>query len=221
MSVLPVERPGPMYSPFHSDLDDPDHLTTCAGEVRLVAQPAAVARARAFTRARLARWGLGEMSDACVLVVSEMTTNAITVTRLTQAAHGHVRALPPGARSFPEGGDVPDRPPSPLPPGSLPPAAGVGAYSILLRLRLTATDLFAEVWDDCGGTPEPADAGEDDESGRGLYLVGMCSDEWGHLPAPGGGKVVFARWGLPAGWSGSASPPRWPYAHSHARTTRA
>ncbi|MGC5012421.1 ATP-binding protein [Streptosporangium sp. DT93] len=182
MSVLPVERPGPMYSPFHSDLDDPDHLTLNADELRLAAQPAAASRAREFTRARLDRWGLAELTDACVLVVSEMTTNAITVTRATRAAE---------------------------------------ACPIVLRLRVTAEGLFAEVWDGCGGTPEPADPGEDDESGRGLRLVGMCTDEWGHYPAPGGGKVVFGRWSLPVTWRCPVLAPRWPQVPSHARTTRA
>lgn len=188
MSVLPVERPGPMYSPFHSDLDDPDHPTLSADEVRLTAQPAAASRAREFTRARLARWGLAELTDVCVLVVSEMTTNAITVTRASRA-----------------GGT----------------GGAAGAYPIVLRLRVTAEGLFAEVWDGCGGTPEPADPGEDDENGRGLRLVGMCTDEWGHYPAPGGGKVVFGRWRLPVTWRCPALLPRRPHAPSHARTTRA
>ncbi|MEU4829309.1 ATP-binding protein [Streptosporangium sp. NPDC023615] len=181
MSVLPVERPGPMYSPFHSDLDDPDHPALNADEVRLAARPAAASQAREFTRVRLARWGLADLSDVCVLVVSEMTTNAITVTR----------------------------------------ARAGEAYPIVLRLRVTAEGLFAEVWDGCGGTPEPADPGEDDENGRGLRLVGMCTDEWGHYPAPGGGKVVFGRWRLPVSWRCPAFAPRWPRTPSHARTTRA
>ncbi|MFI6453147.1 ATP-binding protein [Streptosporangium amethystogenes] len=73
-------------------------------------------------------------------------------------------------------------------------------YPILLRLRLTTAGLFAEVWDSNDGTPRGTAAGQDDESGRGLLLVGLCADEWGHYRSQTGGKVVFGRWILPSSW---------------------
>ncbi|MFF3445296.1 ATP-binding protein [Streptosporangium sp. NPDC002721] len=196
MTVLPVERPGPMHSPFHPDPDAADHLSLDANELRLAAQPAAASRARDFTRAQLLAWGLEELSDLCVLVVSEMTTNAIKAT-----------ATPPVPYGYPH------------PPGHAG-ARAAGPYPILLRLRLTTGGLFAEVWDGCDGTPEVVEAGEDDESGRGLWLVGMCTDEWGHYLSPDGGKVVFGRWALPSAWRASDTVFPRPYAYSRTRATR-
>ncbi|MEU8383995.1 ATP-binding protein [Streptosporangium sp. NPDC048865] len=208
MTVLPVERPGPMHSPFHPDPDAADHLSLDASELRLAAQPAAVSQARGFTRAYLLRWGLEELSDLCVLVVSEMTTNAVKAT-----------ATPPGAYGY-TCPSVPGHPyPSDCPPACAR-ARAAGPSPILLRLRLTLAGLFVEVWDGCDGSPEVVDAGEDGESGRGLRLVGMCTDEWGHYRSPGGGKVVFGRWALPSSWRAPDAPSPQPYAHSRVRAAR-
>ncbi|MGJ6967447.1 ATP-binding protein [Streptosporangium sp. G11] len=223
MTVLPVERPGPMHSPFHPDLDAADHLSPDspdspdfldfldsrdsqdfldANELRLAAQPAAASRARDFTRAQLRAWGLEGLSDLCVLVVSEMTTNAVKATAVPPIPYGytcpHTSACPPACAR----------------------ARTAGPYPILLRLRLTTEGLFAEVWDSCEGSPEVAEAGEDDESGRGLRLVGLCTDEWGHYRSPNGGKVVFGRWALPPAWHGPAEAPSRPYAYSRGRVAR-
>ncbi|WP_329425334.1 ATP-binding protein [Streptosporangium sp. NBC_01495] len=201
MTVLPVERPGPMHSPFHPDLDAADHLSLDANELWLAAQPASASQARDFTRAQLRTWGLEELTDLCVLVVSEMTTNAIKATATPSIPYGYAR--PPA--------DHPHT--SDHPPGRAR-ARTAGPYPILLRLRLTTGGLFAEVWDSCDGSPEIAEAGEDDESGRGLRLVGMCTDEWGHYPSPDGGKVVFGRWALPSAWHTPAVAPPRLYAYS-------
>ena len=51
------------------------------------------------------------------------------------------------------------------------------------------------VWDGSPRPPMPLDqaAGEIDEGGRGLMLVGALSDRWSWYPVPGtGGKVVWA-----------------------------
>jgi hypothetical protein len=51
------------------------------------------------------------------------------------------------------------------------------------------------VWDAVREVPEPAEAGEDDESGRGLGIVDTLSGrQWEcYLPAePFGGKVTWA-----------------------------
>lgn len=56
--------------------------------------------------------------------------------------------------------------------------------------------LLIEVFDTVPGAPERRYAGDGDESGRGLMIVGALSEEWGTRPCPGG-KVVYARLGAP------------------------
>ncbi|MER5625261.1 ATP-binding protein [Streptosporangium sp. NPDC002544] len=199
MTVLPVERPGPMHSPFHPDLGAPDELSLDAAELRLAAQPTAASQARDFTRTQLRRWGLRELSDVCVLVVSEMTTNAIKATAVPHTPDGYAC-------------------PHPSAPCACSQVAG--PYPIVLRLRLTTVGLFAEVWDSSDGEPQITEAGEDDESGRGLQLVGVCTDEWGHYRSPARGKVVFGRWALPFARHGLDVVPRQPAAYSRIRTAR-
>ncbi|WP_030906084.1 ATP-binding protein [Streptosporangium amethystogenes] len=228
MTVLPVERPGPMHSPFHPDLGASDHLSLDADELRLTAQPAAASQAREFTRARLRAWGLDELSDACVLVVSEMTTNAVKATAVPHIPDGYACPHPSPAPAGPSAPDpsAPDLcspgrrvPARPVSPSCACPRA-TDPYPILLRLRLTTAGLFAEVWDSNDGTPRVTAAGQDDESGRGLLLVGLCADEWGHYRSPTGGKVVFGRWILPPSWRRPAVPPGQPYAYPRLRVTR-
>jgi len=211
MTVLPVERLGPMHSPFHPDPDAADRLSPDfpgspgspdANELRLVAQPVAASQARDFTRAQLRTWGLEELSELCVLVVSEMTTNAIKATATPPIPYGYPHPQAPGHPA----GDARAR--------------TAGLYPILLRLHLTTEGLLVEVWDSSDASPKITEAGEDDESGRGLLLVGMCADEWGHHPSPGGGKVVFARWALPSARRAPATAPSRPYAYSQTRATR-
>jgi hypothetical protein len=49
------------------------------------------------------------------------------------------------------------------------------------------------IWDATEKPPLPRDAADDDESGRGLTIVGKLSAEWGfYYPAGPGGKVTWA-----------------------------
>jgi anti-sigma regulatory factor (Ser/Thr protein kinase) len=50
----------------------------------IASNPAELATARRFTESRLAEWGIGSVSEAVVLVVSELATNAMI--------HGHAKA---------------------------------------------------------------------------------------------------------------------------------
>jgi anti-sigma regulatory factor (Ser/Thr protein kinase) len=53
------------------------------------------------------------------------------------------------------------------------------------------------VWDACPQLPALTQADDDAESGRGLLLVEMFSDQWGTYPTPQtGGKVVWALCGM-------------------------
>jgi anti-sigma regulatory factor (Ser/Thr protein kinase) len=69
-----------------------------------------------------------------------------------------------------------------------------GRPFIRLILTLDHGDLAILVRDYCPGTPQPGNAGADDENGRGLFLVQSMSDRFGWSPADDGapGKVVWA-----------------------------
>lgn len=61
-----------------------------------------------------------------------------------------------------------------------------------LRLVLTTSALRVEVGDGGDGSPDPLLAHDDDEHGRGLYLVAALSQAWGVDSDASGGKVVWA-----------------------------
>lgn len=61
---------------------------------------------------------------------------------------------------------------------------------IALTLRLTDTSLLIEVWDANPAPPVLQDADLTCECGRGLLLVDILGDGWGHRAADGG-KVVW------------------------------
>ena len=66
-----------------------------------------------------------------------------------------------------------------------------------LAIRLTAADLVLEVWDASPLRPVPQDAGIADDRGRGLLLVDVLADSWGHRAADGG-KIVWCAVQIPS-----------------------
>lgn len=69
-----------------------------------------------------------------------------------------------------------------------------GRPYIRLVLTLDEGELAIIVRDYCSGSPQPRDAGTDDEDGRGLLLVQAMSSRTGWYPVGDGtpGKVVWA-----------------------------
>ncbi len=70
---------------------------------------------------------------------------------------------------------------------------------IRLWLLSDSSRVLLLVWDALPGTPLPRKAGDDDESGRGLFLVQQLSAAWGSYRPPGnyapghdGGKATWA-----------------------------
>lgn len=70
----------------------------------------------------------------------------------------------------------------------------LGHPVIRLILTLDHGELAIFVHDDCPGAPEPANADDEDENGRGLLLVKAVSSRWGWYATGDGtsGKVVWA-----------------------------
>jgi hypothetical protein len=133
--------------------------------LELGAYPDAPGRARGHTRNVLAEWGLGQFTDAVTLIVSELVTNAVAATREVRWEAG-------------------------LPPVRLWLLGGAGVNG--------AGEVMVAVWDAVAGRSVPTEphlAGEEDECGRGLSIVGCLSgQQWdSYLPsAPYGGKVTRA-----------------------------
>jgi len=64
-------------------------------------------------------------------------------------------------------------------------------------VRITVTSdgesLVIRVWDASDDMPVRQEAGPDDDSGRGLMIIGALSADWGSYREPDGGKTVWAR----------------------------
>ena len=60
-----------------------------------------------------------------------------------------------------------------------------------VMVRLTPTAARVEVTDASADGVAPRDATTEEDSGRGLALVGNLARRWGVRPAPGGGKTVW------------------------------
>lgn len=69
--------------------------------------------------------------------------------------------------------------------------------AIHVRLLLFRTSIVIEVWDGKPTAPMPLDVAGEQESGRGLAIVAALSARWSWLPAPPGGKVVWAELAIP------------------------
>jgi len=67
-----------------------------------------------------------------------------------------------------------------------------GAWPVRLWLLSDRSRLLVIVWDVSPELPVRADVGLDAESGRGLLLVEMISDQWGTVATPPCGKTVWA-----------------------------
>ncbi len=125
--------------------------------IHLGALPDAPRRARRFITSLMAQWGLAserETVETLELLISEVTTNAV---RATGRDSGPVDAL-----------------------------SGETIPTIEVRARATdrtptTTEVVVEVWDNSPDTSPvpPADAADDAEGGRGLFLIGALAHAWG------------------------------------------
>jgi hypothetical protein len=67
-----------------------------------------------------------------------------------------------------------------------------GRTAFQVRLYLPCAGcLRVEVFDANAALPEPREADEDAEAGRGLLLIACMSERWGYVLAPPG-KIVYA-----------------------------
>ena len=136
--------------------------------LNLAALPTAVVCSRMFVKHTLRSWNLAGHIDAAELVASELVTNAVKATGVV---------LPnPGWRDM------------------------ENVALINVRIMAQGDGVSIQVWDKSLEPPvQPAaGAGDDDESGRGLFIVRALARQVGHFYPRVGGKVVWAELALEA-----------------------
>ncbi|MCA2224583.1 ATP-binding SpoIIE family protein phosphatase [Nonomuraea aurantiaca] len=144
------------------------------------AQPIMVGEARRMASEAFGGWNVPEeRAELACLLVSEVVTNVVL-----HAAHGSVprRELvvegPP--LPFEESWDIPGFEDE-----------VVSDKEFTLRLRRGEESVWVEVFDQDLRLPRIRSAGENDEGGRGLYLVDQLARRWGSRPTREGKAVWF------------------------------
>ena len=162
-------------------------------EVRLPAVPIRVSEARKTAFDTFIECGMDDdQADLACLLVSEVVTNVVLH---TAAALGPRRdfAFDVVGRSTVSGG-IEDWIDSPF-SEDLAAAHGSAGVSpdqeFLLRIRKGQTSVWVEVFDSDLRLPRIRMAGENDEGGRGLYLVDQLAIRWGSRPTDEGKAVWF------------------------------
>ncbi len=138
----------------------------------LPALPKSVATARMYTRDTLKKWHLDHVVEGAELIASELVTNAI------KATYG-------GLGDDPAYVELHDK-----------------VRPICLCLSRTSSSTVIEVWDETRTPPQMRAPGDDEEGGRGLWLVETYSKAWGFgwPRADGrrpGGTIVWAELATP------------------------
>ncbi|MGI5479297.1 ATP-binding protein [Streptomyces lavendofoliae] len=143
-----------------SVINAPDHQKS----LTLAANDRAPGKARSFTREALTAWGVEDLLDQAVLIVSELTTNA--------ERHGRT---PDADAGVPSGTD------------------GEPVDEITLTLALQDGVVGIEVEDNSPAPPVPRIPSFYETSGRGLHLVSATASAWTSCLKEGGrGKRVIA-----------------------------
>jgi anti-sigma regulatory factor (Ser/Thr protein kinase) len=135
------------------------HQDVLSDELELAALPSAVSLTRCFIEEYLRKWSLEDLADVAQLVASEIVTNAIKVTGLTEQ--------PADCTALHD--------------------ADIGR--VITRMRWSASRLIIETWDGDHHTPVAASPLDLDEGGRGLMIVAALTAAWGHYPAATGKVV--------------------------------
>ena len=153
------------------------------------AQPIMVSEARRMAAETFERWGIAEdQADLACLLVSEVVTNVVL--------HASVARTPRREmvlESVPGPGGLYDEDPWSLPElmNGMDEPEHDEEKRFRLRLRRGASAIWVEVFDSDLRLPRLRNAGENDEGGRGLYLVDQLTNRWGSRPTKDGKAVWF------------------------------
>jgi anti-sigma regulatory factor (Ser/Thr protein kinase) len=143
-----------------------------------------VSEARRLAADAFAAWSMeDEQAELACLLVSEVVTNVVL----------HTATAPSPRHEFAMEGIGPlaavleDWDGSPFADDF----TGGGSQEFTVRLRKGAASIWVEVFDTDLRLPRIRTAGENDEGGRGLYLVDQLATRWGTRPTEGGKAVWF------------------------------
>jgi PAS domain S-box-containing protein len=154
-------------------------------EVNFPAEPIRVSEARRLAHQAFTSWGMEpDQADLACLLVSEVVTNVVLHAAVSPVPR-HEFALDSAGGLEP--GALDDRAALPLAEDFTP----LGGREFTLRLRRGETAVWVEVFDPDLRLPRIRSAGENDEGGRGLYLVDQLATRWGSRPTQDGKAVWF------------------------------
>ncbi len=168
------------------------------------AEPIRVSEARKLAHDTFVRWGMElEQVDLACLLVSEVVTNVVL----------HAAISPSPRNEFVAGAEASALGLAAGSAGAAAPAAPAGSAAeelldewpdlhfgvghspvgkeFTLRLRRGTASIWVEVFDADLRLPRIRSAGENDEGGRGLYLVDQLATRWGSRPTHDGKAVWF------------------------------
>ncbi|MEU6730767.1 SpoIIE family protein phosphatase [Nonomuraea wenchangensis] len=144
------------------------------------AQPIMVGEARRMAAEAFSGWNVPEeRAELACLLVSEVVTNVVL--------HASTATVPRRELSV-------DGPPLPFEESWDMPGfedEAIGDKEFTLRLRRGEEAVWVEVFDQDLRLPRIRSAGENDEGGRGLYLVDQLARRWGSRPTKEGKAVWF------------------------------
>jgi anti-sigma regulatory factor (Ser/Thr protein kinase) len=121
--------------------------------ISLAALPDAPQRSRAFLRDLMKLWNLPTDDDTAESALLLLSELATNAVQATGRDSG---------------------PCNPLPSETVP--------TIEVRAEASCTGLMVAVWDNSTTPPMVTDAADDQEGGRGMFLVTVLADEWGWCP---------------------------------------
>jgi PAS domain S-box-containing protein len=159
------------------------------------AEPIRVSEARRLAHQTFTSWGMDlDQANLACLLVSEVVTNVVLHAAAAPAPR-HEFALEPAGPLEAEALDVWSGPvlgdAAPSPDGQGSQDGQDRSREFTLRLRRGEAAVWVEVFDPDLRLPRIRTAGENDEGGRGLYLVDQLATRWGSRPTPNGKAVWF------------------------------
>ncbi|MQA93255.1 MAG: SpoIIE family protein phosphatase [Streptosporangiales bacterium] len=157
-------------------------------ERTFAAEPIMVGEARRMAAETLAEWKVDRaQGELACLLISEVVTNVVlhAVRESPQRELVFEGAAGPAvAVEFDESWDLPEL-------SHTAPRPRMAPREFTLRLRRGAASIWVEVFDQDLRLPRIRSAGENDEGGRGLYLVDQLANRWGSRPTKEGKAVWF------------------------------
>ncbi len=158
---------------------------------RFPAEPIRVSEARRIAFDMFTHFGMDDdQADLACLLVSEVVTNVVLHTAVAPSPR-HEFSFDAGGSGTSSSSGLPSSldewVDSPLGEDFV----SADGQEFVLRIRKGAESVWVEVFDYDLRLPRIRMAGENDEGGRGLYLVDQLADRWGSRPTDEGKAVWF------------------------------